>query len=156
MKFLTETHPSLQNTAILLIRWTIGVILFVVGSGKVLGWFGGMGLEATIQAFGKAGFSAWLIYLSSFTEFIGGILLILGLFTRPILIAVIINMLVATISMWPGGFFTGARAVYPFLVLVCSIVIFLTGPMSYSIDALIQRKPAASRSGYARSSLSRR
>jgi putative oxidoreductase len=108
----------------------------MVGAGKVFGWFGGMGMSATLQAFAKEGFSAPLIYLSMFTEFVGGFLFIVGFLTRPVAIAVTINMLVATLSMMPHGFLFGF-ADFPFSILVSSIIILLAGPMDYSIDSLL-------------------
>ena len=38
MKLLTETNVMLLNVCILLLRCTVGIILFGVGSGKVFGW----------------------------------------------------------------------------------------------------------------------
>jgi len=38
---------------------------------------------------------SWLAYLSAFTEFVGGLLLLAGLFTRPAALAVCIDVLVA-------------------------------------------------------------
>ena len=60
------------------------------------------------------------------------------------LIAIFINMLVATIFMMPKGFFYGGAA-YPFTILVIAIVILLAGPMAYSIDAMITEAPAVTR-----------
>ena len=136
-KFFISHNEGLLNTGLLLLRIIIGVILFIVGSGKVFGWFGGQGLSLTIQGYGMGGFSPFWAYLSTFTELIGGFLLIIGLLTRLVSIPVIINMLVATIVMWPKGFLTGADL--PFTVLGIAIVILLTGPGAYSIDSLIFR-----------------
>lgn len=136
IKLLTATNTRLLSICILLLRCTVGIILFIVGAGKVLGWFGGQGLELTIQNYAKTGFLAPLAYLSSFTEFIGGLLLIVGFLTRPVAFAVVINMLVATIVMWPKGFIMGMAA-YPFSLMISAIIIMLAGPMSYSIDSLL-------------------
>ena len=138
INLLTATHPRLLDLSILVIRCAIGIILFVVGASKVLGWFGGMGMARTVAVFGKMGYAPFLIYLSSYTEFLGGLFLILGLFTRPVAIPVIINMTVATISLLPKGFFFGGAA-YPFLVLICAIIVLLTGPLAYSLDSLFFR-----------------
>jgi putative oxidoreductase len=136
MKLLTETNAKLLNVCILLLRCTVGIILFGVGSGKVFSWFGGLGLELTIQHYVTIyGVSAPLAYLSTFTELIGGFLLIVGLFTRPAAFAVMINMLVATIVSLPLGFFT--TAAYPLNLMVSAVIILLAGPMAYSIDSLL-------------------
>jgi putative oxidoreductase len=137
MKILTGTSARLLDTAILLIRCNVGVILFVVGAGKVLGWFGGRGIEVTIQNFvSKMGIAPWLAYLSCYTELIGGFLLIVGLLTRPVAVAVTVNMLVATLVSMPRGFFIGGAA-YPFSLMIAAVVILLAGPMAYSADALL-------------------
>ena len=65
------------------------------GSGKALGWFGGFGMAKTIGFYKMSGFSVLETYLSSYTEFIGGFLFIIGFLTRPAAIAVLINMIVA-------------------------------------------------------------
>ncbi len=135
MKFLTETNTRLFDTAILLLRWMVGSILFVAGAGKVFGWFGGMGLKATVDIFKtNMNIAAPWAYISCYTELIGGFLLIVGLLTRPAAFALVINMLVATILVGPKNFFMGGAA-YPCSLMVSSLVIFLTGPMAYSTDA---------------------
>ena len=82
MKILTETNTRLIGLAILILRCAVGVIFFMGGSGKMLGWFGGIGPEITINFYSGMGFSKFVAYLSSYTEFIGGFLLIVGLLTR--------------------------------------------------------------------------
>lgn len=134
---LTGTNTKLIAISILLLRCILGIILFVVGAGKVLGWFGGSGFPNTIQFYNKMGYSLFLTYLSSYTEFIGGFLLIIGLLIRPVLIAVIINMIFATSVMLPNGFLGSRGASYPFTFLIIAIVILLTGPMKISIDYLL-------------------
>ncbi|HET7289731.1 MAG TPA: DoxX family protein [Thermodesulfobacteriota bacterium] len=134
MKLLTCTNAALLNISLLLLRLAVGIILFVAGAGKVLGWFGGMGMDATINIFvTNMGIHPLLAYLSCYTEFIGGFLLIVGLLTRPAAFAITINMLVAGIVTLPNGFMTGAS--YPFSMMVSSLVILLAGPMAYSLDA---------------------
>jgi putative oxidoreductase len=139
MKILTETTERLVNISVLLLRATIGIILFGAGAGKVFSWFGGFGMKMTVHYFAEMGFPAPLAYLSSFTELIGGFLLIVGFLTRPAAFAVMINMLVATIVTLPKGFLVGMAA-YPFTLMIIALVILLTGPMTYSIDTLLNRK----------------
>ncbi len=137
-RLLLATDGRLLNVCLLLLRCTAGVILFVVGAGKALGWFGGRGMETTLQNFAERGFAPFLVYLSCYTEFIGGLLLAIGLFARPAALAIAINMLVATIVSMPSGFFFG-RAAYPFTIMVIAIVVLLAGPMAYSIDSMMSR-----------------
>ncbi|HVC08371.1 MAG TPA: DoxX family protein [Elusimicrobiota bacterium] len=138
-ELLIKNNPALLDISFLALRLTIGGILFAIGSGKVLGWFGGMGLAATVQMFTtKIGVPVPLAYLSCFTEFLGGFCLAAGFLTRPAALAVAVNMTVATFVMLPRGFLFGGAA-YPFTLLVIALVILIAGPMGYSADALIAR-----------------
>ncbi|HEX8974414.1 MAG TPA: DoxX family protein [Patescibacteria group bacterium] len=143
MEILTATNEKLESLGILLLRLALGVILFIGGAGKVMGWFGalgiGFGIEKTLGFYAASGFSAPLAYLSMFAEFVGGFLLVIGLLTRLAALAVTINMLVAFVVMLPQGFFLGFAA-YPFVLAIVALTILLTGPGRYSLDALIFRK----------------
>lgn len=148
MGLLTGTNKTLISISILLLRLVLGGILFVAGAGKVFGWFGGMGLEATLESFTQMGFSAPLAHLSNYTELIGGLLIAIGLLTRPAALAIAINMLVAAVVSLPQGFMMGAS--FPFSLFVVSLAILLSGPMSISVDALLFGKDArGAGAGYA-------
>lgn len=140
LRFLFGQGPTTLSSSLLLLRATIGILLFVAGSGKVLGWFGGFGMDKTILMFSKTGIPVPLIYISCFTEFIGGLFLAAGFLTRPVSVAVVINMGVATILTIPAGFFVPNGAVLPLTFLACAVAILLAGPMNYSIDHLLSRK----------------
>lgn len=141
MRLLTGTNKTLLSVSVLLLRIALGGILFMGGAGKALGWFGGVGMEFTLDGFSQIGMGAPLAYLSTYAEFIGGFLLVIGLLTRPAALALAINMLVATIVSLPQGFLVGAS--YPFSLFVVSLAILLAGPMSISVDALLFGKYAS-------------
>ena len=135
-KIMTSTNAKLLSTGNLLLRLTLGVIFFGVGAGKVFGWFSGFGLNTTLQFYTKMGIPVFWSYCSIFAEFIGGFLLFIGLFTRPVAFILMINMIVATILTLPRGFFTGGAS-YPFSIMMCTVVLLFTGPMAFSLDSLI-------------------
>lgn len=137
---LHATHSGMQDLAVFLLRLAAGSILFMTGAGKVLGWFGGSGLRVTISRIADSnGFPHAFVYLSCFTEFLGGMLIILGLFFRPAAIAVAINMLVATTVIWHRGFLHGG-ADFPFLLLVVSLTLLIQGSGRISLDHWIAGK----------------
>jgi putative oxidoreductase len=146
LKILTVTNANLINTGVLLLRLTLGVIFFGVGGSKVFGWFGGFGLDTTLQFYSKMGISVFWSYCSIFSEFIGGFLLFIGLFTRPAAFVLMINMIVATLLTLPSGFFVG-RASYPFSIMMCTIVLLFTGPMAISLDSFIFTRKNDSETG---------
>jgi uncharacterized membrane protein YphA (DoxX/SURF4 family) len=77
MRPLVDTNTKIVNIAILLLRVMSGLILFAAGTGKILGWFGGMGMSTTLDIFKTSmHLSTFWIYVSCYTEFIGGFLII--------------------------------------------------------------------------------
>jgi len=79
MEGLLATSPS---WAITVVRVVLGVVFFAHGAQKVLGWFGGYGLRGTTGYLQSIGLPLPVAYLVCFFEFLGGIGLVLGLFTR--------------------------------------------------------------------------
>lgn len=80
----------LQPLALLVMRLAVGVIMTAHGYHKVFG-----GLHHHAQMVSSLGLPAWLGYVSSFTEFLGGLLILAGLFTRIAAFAIFINLFVA-------------------------------------------------------------
>ena len=80
----------LQPLALLAMRLALGAIMVAHGYHKVFG-----GLHQFAHMVGSMGLPGWLGYVSSFTEFLGGLLLLAGFFTRPAALAVCLNLSVA-------------------------------------------------------------
>jgi len=80
----------LQPLALLVMRLAVGAIMVTHGYHKVFG-----GLHHHAQMVAGIGLPAWLGYVSSFTEFLGGLLLLVGLFTRAAAFAVCVDLVVA-------------------------------------------------------------
>src|SRR5216684_6841980 len=80
----------LQPLALLVMRLALGAVMFDHGFHKVFG-----GLHHHAQFVSSLGLPAWTAYLSSFTEFVGGILVLAGLFTRAAAFAICIDLCVA-------------------------------------------------------------
>ena len=148
MGSLIKTNAALLSVSVFLLRIALGGVLFLAGAGKALGWFGGVGMDFTLDGFSQMGMGPPLAYLSTYVEFIGGFLIVVGLFTRPAALALTINMLVATIVSLPQGFLVGAS--YPFSLFMVSLAVLIAGPMSISVDALLFGKAArGAGAGYA-------
>ena len=95
-----------DSWAITLIRVTLGVIMFGHGAQKVLGWFGGYGLKGTTGYLTSIGIPLPVAYLVCFTEFLGGIALVIGLLTRLAALGVALVMVGAAVKVHlPNGFF---------------------------------------------------
>jgi len=110
----------LQPVALLVMRLVLGAIMIVHGYPKVFG-----GFHHHMEFVGSLGLPRWLAYLSTGTEFIGGIGIVLGLFTRYCSLAFLIEMGVViwkvhfkNVMTGPGGFeFPLALATIAFALL---------------------------------------
>jgi putative oxidoreductase len=80
----------LQPLALLFMRLALGAIMIAHGYHKVFG-----GLHHHAQMVSSLGLPAWLAYVSAFTEFFGGLLILVGFFTRVASLAVCVNLVVA-------------------------------------------------------------
>ena len=83
-----------------LARIILGMALFAHGAQKLLGWFGGHGLSATLRTFrDQLGIPTPLAYLAIAAEFFGGLGLIVGLFSRIAALGIAIIMVVAMVMV---------------------------------------------------------
>lgn len=129
------------SVIILLLRIILGVVFIAHGSQKLFGVFGGKGLGATVGMFTGTGIPAPLAYLDAFWEFLGGILVLIGLLTRIGSGGIAIIMIVAISKVHaPHGFFLPMGFEFPLTLLVIAVVIFLFGGGSYSLDNMLERK----------------
>ncbi|HEX2961077.1 MAG TPA: DoxX family protein [Ignavibacteriales bacterium] len=129
------------SVVILLLRIILGVVFIAHGAQKVLGAFGGKGLNATTGMFTGMGIPPVLAYMDAFGEFIFGILVLLGLITRVASAGIAVIMLVAIIRVHlPNGFFAPAGFEFPLTLLTIATAIFLYGSGRYGIDYFWERK----------------
>ena len=123
-----------------LLRATTGLLLMTHGAQKLFGLFGGYGVEATGQFFAsKLGLPASFALLAGLIEFVGGLLLAVGLATRAVAVLIFGVMAVAVVSVHlPQGFFwTSGRYEYPLLWGIAALFYAIRGGGRYSVDHLI-------------------
>jgi putative oxidoreductase len=80
----------LQPLALLVMRLAVGAIMVAHGYQKVFG-----GLHHHVQFVESLGLPGWSAYLSAFAEFFGGLLVLVGLFTRAAAFAICCDLCVA-------------------------------------------------------------
>jgi putative oxidoreductase len=134
---LVRTNASLWSPLVL--RIVVGLVMAGHGSQKLFGWFGGYGFEATANAFAGMGLKPGVVMaaLAGGGEFLGGILLILGLFTRFAALNTIVIMSVAIFTAHATAFFLPAGMEYALTLLAASIVLLETGGGALSFDSKI-------------------
>lgn len=142
---ITRTNASLWSP--LALRLVVGAVFFGHGSQKLLGWFGGKGLNATIEGFASMGLQPAKVLgpLAAGGEFIGGILLILGLFTRLAALNAVVIMAVAIFTVHSSAFFLPAGMEYALTLLVAGLVLLETGGGALSIDSKVGNGAAPAR-----------
>jgi putative oxidoreductase len=121
-----RTLDRVQPLGLLVLRLVLGIILIAHGKGKILG-----GIARHMATVANLGFPAWVGYLSAGTEFFGGILLILGLLTRWVSVAVAIEMLVIVFKVdWKEGLLGGFEFPLALSAMAFSLIWFGGGPIS--------------------------
>jgi putative oxidoreductase len=127
------------------IRLAMGAIFIAHGSQKVLGKFGGPGLRAWTAMNTPFSFMrpAWLwMGAAALSEFLGGILVLLGLLTRVGAFFIAVTMLTAIIGVhWPNFFANNNGLEYPVALLAMAVALLISGGGHLSIDkGLTQRR----------------
>ena len=122
-----------------LIRFITGILLIPHGYGKLKkGWNGE--LDGFINFLDKEYSNplitgVFLAYLIAFTEFLGGICIAFGFFTRIAALSVTIFMAFAVLYHLPHGFFWSKEGYeYPLMWGVITFAIFLRGSGDIAID----------------------
>jgi putative oxidoreductase len=126
-----------------ILRIGLGGILIPHGCQKLFGMFGGQGLSANAALFDRIGYSPGMFWgtLVGSTELVGGILLIVGLFTRFAAAAVFIFMVVAVKFTSAKGFFwTNGGFEFALLIGICALYFLLRGGGHWSLDRMIGRE----------------
>ena len=104
--------------------------------------FGG-GLEGTGQFFDSVGLTPGyeLALLVGLVEFFGGLMLVLGLLTRPVAIAVLIFMGQAALFHASNGFmWSNGGYEYPLFWAIAALILVIRGGGFLSVDRLIGRE----------------
>src|SRR5712691_98493 len=133
-------YSAVSEFAEPILRIGLGGILIPHGCQKLFGMFGGMGLSGNAALFDRLGYTPGMFWgtLVACTELIGGILLVLGLFTRFAAAAVLIFMIVAVKFTSAKGFFWSAGGwEYPLLIGICALFFLIRGGGPWSLDRTI-------------------
>jgi len=124
----------LQPLALLVVRLTLGAIMVAHGYHKVFG-----GLQHHAQFVSSLGLPAWTAYLSAFTEFFGGLLVLAGLFTRVAALAICINLSVAIWKVHLHNGLTGNGGFeFPLAVATLAFTLIFFGPGPIALDHILR------------------
>ena len=135
--------PALRSFYGFAIPFSWVVVRFAVGWNLVVHAWGKLQIGPTanmVKSYADIGFEPGLYWYwaSTMNELIGGIAIILGLFTRFFAAAVAIEMLIITMVYWKTGF-AWTRRGYEYALMwgLVSFAIALRGGGPYSLDRKI-------------------
>lgn len=143
MLMLLKTDDSWTG---LLLRVTLGCVMWPHGAQKLLGWYGGFGFSGTIGFFTEQMHLPWIIaFLIVIGESFGSLALLIGLLTRFAAASIGVIMIGAiTMVHWQHGFFMnwfgkqeGEGFEYHLLVIGIAAVLVLTGGGRWSVDGVL-------------------
>lgn len=124
------------------VRLALGGIFIAHGAQKVLGSFNGPGFNTFISYPAPYSFMrpAWLwMAAAALAEFVGGILVVLGLLTRAGAFFIGITMVVAIFGVhWPA-FFGDKGIEYPVALLAMAVALLISGGGYLSVDKALTR-----------------
>jgi putative oxidoreductase len=127
----------LQPLALVILRVALGVVMLMHGSHKVFG-----GLHQTAHFMGSIGIPAWLAYVASFAEFLGGILILAGFFTRAAAFVLCIDMYVAIWKVhWHNGLMGSPDRPgyeFPLSLAAIALALIICGAGPISIDHVLR------------------
>jgi putative oxidoreductase len=134
-----------MDTGLLVLRLVAGLVMAGHGSQKLFGWFGGYGIAGTGGFFESLGFRPGRLFAAAaaIAEFVGGLLIALGL-VGPIGPALVLaTMIVAAGSVhWHNGLFATSNGIeLPLLDGAIAVALAFSGPGAYSLDALFGLTP---------------
>lgn len=135
----TTTSLAALSAGLLIARVVVGLVMAAHGAQKLLGWFGGYGLDKTGEFFTHLGFRPGRAFATaaSLTEITSGLLIAFG-FLGPIGPALMLSvMIVAMMTVhWEHGLFAANNGIeVPLLYATAAVGLALGGFGAYSADA---------------------
>jgi putative oxidoreductase len=140
---LAGIYAGLETYSWPLIRVATGLFFVPHGMQKLFGFWGG-NLAKTAEGFAKQGLEPgmfWATYIGCL-ELFGGILLVIGLLTRPIAALFVGFMAVAAfhVTIQRGWFWAGGGMEVPLYLMLISIAILIRGGGALSVDRALGRE----------------
>jgi putative oxidoreductase len=136
----------------LILRLTLGLVMFPHGAQKLLGWYDGFGFTGTMGFFTETMHLPWIVALLVIVgEFFGSLGLIAGLLTRFTAVSFMVIMLGAIVTAHlQNGFFMnwsgkqqGEGYEYHLLVIGLCLALLGTGAGMWSVDKVIAERMRA-------------
>jgi len=146
MKAFFQTDDSINN---LIIRVMLGIVMFPHGAQKLLGWFGGYGIEGTLGFFtNQMGIPMIIAILVILGESLGALGLIAGFLTRFCAVGILFIMSGAIVMVHASNSFFmnwsgkqgGEGFEYHLLAIALCLPLLISGGGRFSADGFIAKR----------------
>jgi len=142
---MLEKLNVLRPLGLLLVRLAVGAAFMAHGYPKLF-----QPTEQMFRLFANIGFPTWTVYLAGAVEFFGGLLLVIGLFTRVAAFFLSGQMAVAflkahyarTLTQGYLAFLGSGADEYPLVLCVVAFLLLTLGAGAISVDRLVFREKA--------------
>ena len=142
---MSSLYQPLLPFADALLRAAVGLALIPHGLRNTFGFFPNTGVRAhnltdLAKQLDETGYRPGKIWAPaiSLTQLVGGPLLALGLFTRPVAAVVLIFLLVSNVERWRVGryFWNQLGLEYTLMWTIATFYVLISGPGPYSLDRI--------------------
>jgi len=142
---LDGVYQALAPWSVALLRMITGFILVPHGLRAGFGFFPNTNmpirsLKMLGEAVAAAGYRPGLFWAAVVvvTELVGGPMLALGLFTRPVCVPIVVLLVLSVVAHWRDGWFWNTLGVeYPLLWAACALYFLVNGGGALSLDRLV-------------------
>jgi putative oxidoreductase len=146
------TRHSVHDLGLLVVRCMLGVVFVYHGSQKLFGWFDGPGLAGFTSFLNQlqVPWPAYATVLVAAVEFLGGVGLVLGMWTRIASLLLAATMGVAIALVHRDTFSVQRNGMeYPLTLAVCMLGLAISGPGKISFGRWLSnwKSKRASREG---------
>lgn len=142
---MSPLYQTLLPFADALLRAAVGLALVPHGLRNTFGFFPNTGVRALnlthlAKQLDETGYRPGKLWAPaiSLTQLIGGPLLALGLFTRPVAAVVLVFLLVSNVERWRVGryFWNQLGLEYTLVWTIATFYVLISGPGPYSLDRI--------------------
>ena len=142
---MSSLYQTLLPFADALLRVAVGLALIPHGLRNTFGFFPSTGVRSLnltdlAKQLDDTGYRPGKLWAPaiSLTQLVGGPLLALGLFTRPVAAVVLIFLLVSNVERWRVGryFWNQLGLEYTLMWTIATFYVLISGPGRYSLDRL--------------------
>ena len=145
LETLSALYQTLLPFADALLRAAVGLALVPHGLRNTFGFFPNTGVRAPnltelAKQLDETGYRPGKLWAPaiSLTQLVGGPLLALGLFTRPVAAVVLVFLLVSNVERWRVGryFWNQLGLEYTLMWTIATFYVLISGPGPYSLDRI--------------------